>query len=140
MIKISSTTLDEEIILDKNIKHDIMVVLDRIVLKEGVNSRLTDSIETALKLGSGIAIVKCNDERELFSTNYACPYCGWTLEEVTPRLFGSDSKIIFIQCAVWCLPKMSGTWSIFRCFKRFDIERQSSFNKAGGFQRDRLEN
>lgn len=84
-------SLDEEIILDKNIKHDIMVVLDRIVLKEGVNSRLTDSIETALKLGSGIAIVKCNDERELFSTNYACPYCGWTLEEVTPRLFSFNA-------------------------------------------------
>ena len=84
-------SLDEQIILDKNIKHDIMVVLDRIVLKEGVNSRLTDSIETALKLGSGIAIVKCNDERELFSTNYACPYCGWTLEEVTPRLFSFNA-------------------------------------------------
>ncbi len=84
-------SLDEEIILDKNIKHDIMVVLDRIVLKEGVNSRLTDSIETALKLGSGIVIVQCDEERELFSTNYACPYCGWTLEEVTPRLFSFNA-------------------------------------------------
>lgn len=84
-------SLDEQIILDKNIKHDIMVVLDRIVLKEGVNSRLTDSIETALKLGSGIVIVQCDEERELFSTNYACPYCGWTLEEVTPRLFSFNA-------------------------------------------------
>ena len=84
-------SLDEEIVLDKNIKHDIMVVLDRIVLKEGVNSRLTDSIETALKLGSGIVIVQCDEERELFSTNYACPYCGWTLEEVTPRLFSFNA-------------------------------------------------
>ena len=84
-------SLDEEIVLDKNIKHDIMVVLDRIVLKEGVISRLTDSIETALKLGSGIVIVQCDEERELFSTNYACPYCGWTLEEVTPRLFSFNA-------------------------------------------------
>ena len=84
-------SLDEEIILDKNIKHDIMVVLDRIVLKEGVNSRLTDSIETALKLGAGIVIVQCDEERELFSTNYACPYCGWTLEEVSPRLFSFNA-------------------------------------------------
>lgn len=84
-------SLDEEIALDKNIKHDIMVVLDRIVLKEGVNSRLTDSIETALKLGSGIVIVQCDEERELFSTNYACPYCGWTLEEVSPRLFSFNA-------------------------------------------------
>ena len=84
-------SLDEEIVLDKNIKHDIMVVLDRIVLKEGVNSRLTDSIETALKLGSGIVIVQYDEERELFSTNYACPYCGWTLEEVTPRLFSFNA-------------------------------------------------
>ena len=84
-------SLDEEIVLDKNIKHDIMVVLDRIVLKKGVNSRLTDSIETALKLGSGIVIVQCDEERELFSTNYACPYCGWTLEEVSPRLFSFNA-------------------------------------------------
>lgn len=84
-------SLDEEIVIDKNIKHDIMVVLDRIVLKEGVNSRLTDSIETALKLGSGIVIVQCDEERELFSTNYACPYCCWTLEEVTPRLFSFNA-------------------------------------------------
>lgn len=84
-------SLDEEIVLDKNIKHDIMVVLDRIVLKEGVNSRLTDSIETALKLGSGIVIVQCDEERELFSTNYSCPYCGWTLEEVSPRLFSFNA-------------------------------------------------
>lgn len=84
-------SLDEEIILDKNIKHDILVVIDRIVLKDGVNARLTDSIETALKLGSGIVVVQCDEERELFSTNYACPYCGWTLEEVTPRLFSFNA-------------------------------------------------
>ena len=84
-------SLDEEIILDKNIKHDILVVIDRIVLKDGVNARLTDSIEIALKLGSGIVVVQCDAERELFSINYACPYCGWTLEEVTPRLFSFNA-------------------------------------------------
>lgn len=84
-------SLDEEIILDKNIKHDILVVIDRIVLKDGVNARLTDSIEIALKLGSEIVVVQCDAERELFSINYACPYCGWTLEEVTPRLFSFNA-------------------------------------------------
>ena len=79
--------LDEEITLDKNIKHNIRVVVDRLVLKDGINSRLTDSIETAVKLAEGLVIVETDDGEQLFSTNYSCPYCGWTLEEITPRLF-----------------------------------------------------
>lgn len=83
--------LDEEIALDKNVKHNIRVVIDRIVLKDGINSRLTDSIETAIKLAEGLVIVQKDDDEELFSTNYACPVCGWTLEEVTPRLFSFNA-------------------------------------------------
>ncbi len=83
--------LDEEINLDKNIKHNIRVVVDRLVLKDGINSRLTDSIETAVKLTEGLVIVADEDKEQLFSTNYACPYCGWTLEEVTPRLFSFNA-------------------------------------------------
>ena len=84
-------TLDEEIKLDKNIKHDIYVIVDRIVLKEGVNSRLTDSVETSIKLGNGLCTVDCNGEETLYSTNYACPDCGWTLEELSPRLFSFNA-------------------------------------------------
>lgn len=83
--------LDEEINLDKNLKHDIKVVVDRIVLKEGVRSRLNDSLETALKLADGLVTVDFDGEEQLFSTNYACPNCGWTLEEISPRLFSFNA-------------------------------------------------
>ena len=83
--------LDEEINLDKNLKHNIRVVVDRIVLKDGINSRLTDSLETAIKLAEGLVIVDRDGEETLFSTNYACPTCGWTLEEITPRLFSFNA-------------------------------------------------
>ncbi len=84
-------TLDEEIVLDKNLKHDIRAVVDRIVLKDGIQSRLTDSLETAIKLADGLVIVEKEGEETLFSTNYACPDCGWTLEEITPRLFSFNA-------------------------------------------------
>lgn len=84
-------TLDETITLDKNIKHDINVVIDRIVLKEGKDSRLAESLETALKLADGLVIISSEQSRELYSTNYACPQCGWTLEEISPRLFSFNA-------------------------------------------------
>ena len=83
--------LEEEINLDKNIKHNIRVVVDRLVLKDGITSRLTDSIETAVKLAEGLVIVDTDGKEQLFSTNYSCPYCGWTLEEITPRLFSFNA-------------------------------------------------
>ena len=83
--------LEEEIKLDKNIKHNIRVVVDRIVLKDGINSRLTDSIETAVKLADGLVIVENDENEQLYSTNYSCAYCGWTLEEITPRLFSFNA-------------------------------------------------
>ncbi len=84
-------TLDEEIVLDKNIKHEIKVVLDRLILKEGVASRLTEGLESALKLSDGLAIVDFDGKEELYSTNYSCPTCGWTLEEISPRLFSFNA-------------------------------------------------
>ena len=84
-------SLDEEILLDKNIKHDIKVVVDRVILKENIISRLTDSVETAVKLANGLVIVEKDGEEQLFSTNYSCPYCGWTLEEISPRLFSFNA-------------------------------------------------
>ncbi len=84
-------TLDETITLDKNLKHNINVVIDRIVIKEGKDTRLTGSLETALKLADGLVIISTDEKRELFSTNYACPECGWTLEEISPRLFSFNA-------------------------------------------------
>ncbi len=84
-------SLDEEISLDKNVRHNISVVIDRLVMKDGINRRLTDSIETALKLAEGLVVVESNGKEELFSTNYACPDCGITLGEITPRMFSFNA-------------------------------------------------
>ena len=84
-------TLDEEIELDKNIKHEIKVVIDRLILKDGVEARLSESLETAIKLAGGLAIVDFDGNEELYSTNYSCPTCGWTLEEISPRLFSFNA-------------------------------------------------
>lgn len=84
-------SLDEDIALDKQIRHNISVVVDRLVVKEGVQKRLTDSLETALKLGDGLVCVDNGGEETLFSVNYACPDCGISIGEVEPRLFSFNS-------------------------------------------------
>ena len=86
-------SLDDNITLDKNKKHNISVIVDRLVIKDDIQSRLTESSEMALKLADGILIITNVDtkEQKLFSTNYACPYCGWTIGEITPRLFSFNS-------------------------------------------------
>lgn len=84
--------LSEKIELEKNKKHSIEVVVDRIVVKEGMDSRLADSLETALKLGEGRVIVDVADQEELlFSQNLACPECGFSIEELAPRMFSFNS-------------------------------------------------
>ena len=83
--------LDEEITLDKNLKHNISVVVDRLVMKEGINRRLSDSIETALKLADGLVVIEKDGEEELFSTDYSCPVCGISIGEITPRMFSFNS-------------------------------------------------
>src|SRR5699024_6418950 len=84
--------ISEEIELEKNKQHDIDVVVDRIVIKEGVRSRLFDSLETALALADGYAVVDVIGEEEvLFSEHYACPYCGFTVPELEPRLFSFNA-------------------------------------------------
>ncbi len=84
-------TLDEEIKLDKNVKHDINVVVDRLVVKEEILTRLTESVETSLKLSEGLVIISHNEEKELFSTSFSCPICGYCLEEISPRLFSFNA-------------------------------------------------
>lgn len=82
----------EEIKLEKNKKHSIEVVIDRIVVKEDIEGRLSDSIETALALGEGKIIVDVIGQEEItFSENHACPICGFSIEELEPRLFSFNS-------------------------------------------------
>ena len=84
-------TFDEEIKLDKNKKHEISVVVDRLVIKPEIVSRLTESVENAVKLSEGLIVVSCNGEEKLFSTKFSCPDCGWTIEEITPRMFSFNN-------------------------------------------------
>lgn len=84
--------LSEEIKLEKNKKHNIEVIVDRLVIKEEIKSRLTDSIETATKLSDGLLLVDVIDGEEmLFSLNYACPEHGVSFGEITPRMFSFNS-------------------------------------------------
>ena len=84
--------LTEEIPLDKNKKHDIEIVVDRLVVKAGMERRLTDSLENALKLSEGLVYVDVVDgERLRFSENFACPECGATIEELEPRTFSFNN-------------------------------------------------
>ena len=94
-VRVDGSTYDltEEIRLDKNKKHTIEVVVDRLVIKEGVQRRLTDSLETALGLAGGLVTVDIvGEEREMhFSQNYACDDCGFSMEELTPRMFSFNN-------------------------------------------------
>jgi excinuclease ABC subunit A len=84
--------LSEKIELEKNKKHSIEVVVDRIVVKDDVQTRLADSLETALKLGEGRVLVDVMEHEELlFSQNLACPECGFSMEELSPRMFSFNS-------------------------------------------------
>uniref|UniRef100_UPI0026F43BAB excinuclease ABC subunit UvrA n=1 Tax=Alicyclobacillus sendaiensis TaxID=192387 RepID=UPI0026F43BAB len=84
--------LDEDIQLEKNRKHTIEVVVDRLVVREDIASRLADSLETALGLSGGIAVIDVIDGDELlFSQNAACPHCGFSVDELAPRMFSFNS-------------------------------------------------
>lgn len=77
--------------LDKKLKHTIDVIVDRIVVRAGAESRLAGSLETAFAFGTGLAKVEHNGEEQLFSENYACPDCGVSIEELTPRMFSFNN-------------------------------------------------
>ena len=87
--------LDESIELDKNKKHDIEIVVDRLIIREGLRKRLTDSIETVLRLSEGLLMVDVAGEpqRRLFSQNFACPDCGISIEELQPRMFSFNNPV-----------------------------------------------
>lgn len=84
--------LSEEITLDKNIKHNIEILVDRLIVKEGIEQRLSDSIENVLKLANGLMIVDIiGGEPRQFSQNFACPDCGISIEELEPRSFSFNN-------------------------------------------------
>ena len=93
-VRIDSITYDlsEEIKLEKNIKHNIEVIVDRLVIKDGIRSRLADSIETAVGLTDGLLLVDViGGEEKLYSLNYACPEHGVNIEELEPRSFSFNN-------------------------------------------------
>lgn len=83
--------LNVEIRLERYKKHDINIIIDRLVLKDGISPRLYEDIELALKKGEGILFIDINDERKTFSEHFACTECGISLEEITPRMFSFNS-------------------------------------------------
>ena len=87
--------LSEEIALEKNKKHTIELVVDRLVLRGDITRRLTDSVETALAHGGGLVVIQCPDtgEETLFSRNYACDDCGISIPELSPRLFSFNNPL-----------------------------------------------
>ena len=92
-VKIDGITYDlqEEIRLEKNIRHNISVIIDRLVIKDGIIKRLTDSLESALRLADGLVMIDCDGKEELYSSKYACPDCGISIEEIEPRLFSFNT-------------------------------------------------
>jgi excinuclease ABC subunit A len=103
-VRVNGEVLDinDEIKLEKNKKHSIEIIVDRLVVKEGMEKRLTDSLETVMKLTNGIAIVEVIGDREImFSQNFACAECGISIEDLAPRMFSFNSP--FGKC-----PKCDG--------------------------------
>jgi len=93
-LRVDSQVIDinEDISIDKNKKHSIEVVVDRLVIKPNINKRLADSIETALHLSSGILLIDVLGSKEImFNQNLSCPNCGISIEELTPRMFSFNS-------------------------------------------------
>ena len=91
--------LSEDIKLEKNIKHDISIVIDRLVVKEGLEGRLAGSLENALKLADGIVVIDTMDGNlKTYSQSFACPYCNISIEEIEPRSFSFNNP--FGACPV----------------------------------------
>jgi excinuclease ABC subunit A len=84
--------LSEDIKLDKNIKHNIEIIVDRLIIKDGIEKRLADSIETVLKLSDGLMFLDIIDGKQLtFSQNFSCPDCGISIDEIEPRIFSFNN-------------------------------------------------
>ena len=86
-------TLDEDIKLDKQKKHTISVVIDRLVVKPGIESRLTESIETSFRVADELVVIDYEDHEELYSGKHSCPECGFSFTEISPRLFSFNTPL-----------------------------------------------
>lgn len=120
--------LSEQIKLEKTKKHTIEIVVDRLVIKEGINLRLTDSLETALNMGNGLVTILKGDGTEVtYSENYACHDCGINIEELSPRSFSFNSP--FGAC-----PTCGGLGSLMKIDPRRIISKpELSINEGGIF-------
>lgn len=85
--------LDQQINLEKNKKHTIEIVVERLVLKEGIRSRIAEAVELSVKFSNGYVQVYCNDEPTFFSTKHACPECGYSLATLEPRIFSFNNPL-----------------------------------------------
>jgi len=84
-------TVDDKITIEKTKKHTIEIIVDRLVLKDGIRPRLTDSIETSIDIGDGLVVVLADDEEHLYSTQLSCPDCGISIPELSPRMFSFNT-------------------------------------------------
>lgn len=85
--------LDSPIELEKTKKHDIFIVLERLVMKDGIRSRVFEAVETAANASGGYCVVYCDGKEEFFSTLHACPHCGYSLANLEPRLFSFNNPL-----------------------------------------------
>ena len=117
--------LSEEIKPEKNKKHNIEIIVDRLVVKEGINQRLSDSIETALSLANGLVLIDVIDGEELiFSQNYACDDCGISMEELAPRMFSFNNP--FGAC-----PHCAGLGETMKVNPDLILDLRKSINNGG---------
>ncbi|MBQ4515857.1 MAG: excinuclease ABC subunit UvrA [Clostridia bacterium] len=117
--------LSENISLEKNKKHNVEIVVDRLVVKDGINQRLADSLETALSLADGIVLIDVIDGEELmFSQNYACDDCGISMEELTPRMFSFNNP--FGACS-----HCAGLGEMMRVNPDLILDLRKSINNGG---------
>jgi len=117
--------LSEEIKLEKNKKHTVEIVVDRLVMKDGIRQRLTDSVEMASSLASGLVIVDVIDGEEMtFSQNYACEDCGINMEELSPRMFSFNNPLGACPCC-------SGIGSLMKVSPELILDPERTLNEGG---------
>ena len=117
--------LSEEIKLEKNIKHNIEIIIDRLIIKDGIEKRLTDSVETASALSGGVVIIDVIDGEEMtFSQNYACDDCGISMEELSPRMFSFNNPM-------GACPTCSGIGSLMKVAPELVLRPELTFKEGG---------
>ena len=117
--------LSEEIKLEKNIKHNIEIIIDRLVIKEGIEQRLTDSVENASSLANGVVIIDVIDGEEMtFSQNYACDDCCISMEELSPRMFSFNNPL-------GACPTCLGIGSLMKVSPELILKPELTFKEGG---------